>query len=235
MLPGFTSAGYLPPADYGLTLSGLRSSMLVAGPANGYPNWDRAWRVQLADNLAILAGQLWQVGRRTERHHQDYQGRLVMIRNENEYQEAVRRLREERERLAEHRKRLAETGLAAAEVKRALDPLRSFHEQFAEEVESYERLKRGEFGELRNLHGLGTMLVGLRIALGLTQRELAERLGVHESQVSRDERNEYHAVTVERASRILDVLGVELRSLFEEPPVTWRSDAPPAPRAAAGR
>jgi len=140
-----------------------------------------------------------------------------MIRNENEYQEAARRLGEEQERLAEHRKRLKEMGLAAAEVKRALDPLRSFHEQLSEEVESYERLKRGEIGKLRNLHGLGATLVALRIALGLTQRELAERLGVHESQVSRDERNEYHAITVERASRILDAFSVDLRSEFEKP------------------
>lgn len=154
-----------------------------------------------------------------------------MIRNENEYQEAARRLREERERLAEHRKRLEETGLAADEVKRALDPLRSFHEQLAEEVETYERLKRGELGEIRNLHGLGTTLVALRIALGLTQRELAERLGVHESQVSRDERNEYHAVTINRASRILDALGVELRSAFEEPLVSRTSDPPATTRA----
>lgn len=149
-----------------------------------------------------------------------------MIRNENEYQEAVRRLREEQERLAEHHGRLEEMGLAADELKRALDPLRSFHEQLSEEVASYERLKRGELGEIQNLHGLGTALVALRIALGLTQRELAERLGVHESQVSRDERNEYHAVTVDRASRILDALGVDLRSVFAEP-VTSRSANPP--------
>jgi len=153
-----------------------------------------------------------------------------MIRNENEYQEVVRRLREEQERLAEHRKRLEEMGLAADEVKRALDPLRSFHEQLSEEVGSYERLKRGELGELLNLHGLGTTLVALRIALGLTQRELAERLGVHESQVSRDERNEYNAITVDRASRILDALGVELRSAFEQPII--RSQGPR--RAAVG-
>jgi ribosome-binding protein aMBF1 (putative translation factor) len=140
-----------------------------------------------------------------------------MIRNEHEYQEAVRRLHEERRRLREHQERLEHTGLASDEVQRAVDPLRSFHEQLAEEVESYERLKRGELGELRNLHGLGTTLVALRIARGLTQRELAQRLGVHESQVSRDERNEYHAVTVDRASKILDVLGVELRSMFEQP------------------
>ncbi len=157
-----------------------------------------------------------------------------MIRSDKEYQEAVRRLDEERKRLVEHRKRLKDMGLAAGEVKRALDPLRSFHEQLAEDVESYERLKHGEVGEIRNLHGLGTTLIALRVALGLTQRELAERLGVHESQVSRDERNEYHSVTVERASRILDALGVDLRSAFEGPLVTHGSSAPPHTKAAAG-
>jgi len=35
--------------------------------------------------------------------------------------------------------------------------------------------------------------------------------------VSRDERNEYHGVTVDRASRILDALGVSLKSAFEGP------------------
>ncbi len=139
-----------------------------------------------------------------------------MIRNEAEYQEAVRRLAEEKERLTEHEARLKSMGLGADELKRALDPLRSFHLQLEEEVQSYERLKRGELGELSNLHGLGQALVALRIALGLTQRELAERLGVHESQVSRDERNEYHGITVERATRILDALDVRLRSSFEE-------------------
>ena len=150
-----------------------------------------------------------------------------MIRNEAEYQEATRRLREERERLAEHQSRLGEMGLSPDEVKRAIDPLRSFHEQLAEEVESYERLRRGDIDELTNLHGLGHTLVALRIARGLTQRELAMRLHVHESQVSRDERNDYHGITVERASRVLDALGVELRSLFEGP-VVQMSTAHPA-------
>ena len=140
-----------------------------------------------------------------------------MIRNENEYQEATRRIQEEKDRLQKHRKHLEEMGLSKDELKLALDPLRSFHEQLAEEVVSYERLKRGEMAEIMNLRGLGQVLVGLRISLGLTQRELAEQLGVHESQVSRDERNEYHGITVDRASRILDALGVRLISTFEQP------------------
>ena len=140
-----------------------------------------------------------------------------MIRNEAEYQEAVARLREEEKRIDEHHARLNATGLSADEIKRAIDPFRSFHLQLAEEVQGYEKLKRGDLGEMMNLHGLGRMLVALRIARGLTQRELAERLSVHESQVSRDERNEYHGITTDRASRILDALNVQLRSFFDQP------------------
>ena len=46
---------------------------------------------------------------------------------------------------------------------------------------------------------------------GISQRELARRLGVHETQVSRDERNEYFGITLERAAKILNVLNVRLR------------------------
>lgn len=140
-----------------------------------------------------------------------------MIRNDNEYKEAVQRLQDERERHSQHEKQLAKSGLSKAQIKRAMDPLRSFHLQLAEEVAAYERLRRGDLGTLENLHGLGRTLVSLRIARGLTQRELARRLGVDESQISRDERNEYHGVTVERASRVLDALGVKFRSEFDGP------------------
>ena len=60
------------------------------------------------------------------------------------------------------------------QIKRVLDPVRSFNEQIKEEVSSYERLKRGEFDELQNFSGIGRLLIALRIAKGLTQREFAE-------------------------------------------------------------
>lgn len=138
-----------------------------------------------------------------------------MIRHEKEYREAVERIRQEKDRLARQEAELKALGLGPAEIKRALDPMRSFHQQLEEEAASYERLKRGEFDEIQNLRGLGQLLVSLRIARGLTQRQLAEKLGVHETQVSRDERNEYHGITLERAARILEALGVEVRSRVE--------------------
>ena len=138
-----------------------------------------------------------------------------MIRNEKEYKDAVRRTAEERTRLDEHRTRLKQTGLSVDEIKRVVDPIESFHLQLKEEVESYERLKRGEFEELENLRGFGHLLILLRIAKDITQRELARRLEVHESQISRDERNEYFGMTLERAMKVLEALQVRLRTRVE--------------------
>jgi ribosome-binding protein aMBF1 (putative translation factor) len=148
-----------------------------------------------------------------------------MIRNETEYQEASARLADERKRLTDHRARLKEAGLTEEEIKRAVDPMESFHLQLKEEVESYERLKRGEFEELENFRGFGTLLISLRIAKGISQRDLAKRLNVHESQVSRDERNEYFGITLERAMKILDALDVRLHTKVEVEPLRERAMA----------
>lgn len=136
----------------------------------------------------------------------------AMIQCEDDYQQAVCQLKAEEERLRTTQLELQTLNLSEEEIKRVLDPMRSFHEQLKEEVESYEKLKRGEFDEIRNFEGMGRLLVALRIAQGLSQRELAERLNLHESQVSRDERNEYHGISVDRIKRILDALGAEIRT-----------------------
>jgi ribosome-binding protein aMBF1 (putative translation factor) len=141
-----------------------------------------------------------------------------MIRTEAEYREARARLDAERQRLRDQDKQLRAEGLSPAARKRLLDPQRSFSEQLAEEVASYERLKQGDVEELENLHGLGRLLIALRIARGMTQRDLADKLAVHETQVSRDERNEYHGITVDRASRIMDVLKADVRTSVRSSP-----------------
>jgi ribosome-binding protein aMBF1 (putative translation factor) len=148
-----------------------------------------------------------------------------VIRNETEYQEAATRLTDERNRLADHRARLKQAGLGKEEIKRVVDPMESFHLQLEEEVESYERLKRGEFDDLDNLRGLRQLLISLRIAQGISQRELAKRLKVHESQISRDERNEYFGITLDRAAKILDALNARLHTTVEVEPQRSKATA----------
>jgi ribosome-binding protein aMBF1 (putative translation factor) len=146
-----------------------------------------------------------------------------MIRTEAEYQAARTKAAEQSKLIKQQEKQLQAEGLKPDQIKRALDPMRSFTAQIDEEIQSYENLKRGEFAELQNLNGMGELLIGIRIALGLSQRELAERLDVHETQVSRDERNEYFGVTVDRASRILEALDVEVTTTVRRLPSLAKS------------
>ena len=142
-----------------------------------------------------------------------------MIRSEKEYREAVERLRQDEEVLALQKEKLERLGLSEGEVRRALEPMLSFSAQLEEEVEWYESVRRRDFGIIRDLSAVGTLLIALRIANGLSQRELAEKLGVSEAQVSRDERNEYHGITVDRVQRVLDAMNETLTSRVEDKPL----------------
>lgn len=145
-----------------------------------------------------------------------------MIRSEAEYQEALRRLEQDREVAARQREALANEGFTPAEVEHGMEPLLSFQAQLAEEVEWYENVRRRNFAPLTRLTAIGRMLIALRIANGLTQRALAERLSVSEASVSRDERNEYHGITLERAQRVLDALNETVVAHVEEPATARR-------------
>jgi transcriptional regulator with XRE-family HTH domain len=144
-------------------------------------------------------------------------GERKMLKNETEYRRAVQEVTEQRGRLEQQIDRLRSERLTDEQVRVAMEPLWAYHRQLAGEIERYERIKRGEFDMLRNLDRLGELLIAVRIYLGLTQAELAERLGVDSSVVCRDERNEYHGVTLERAAKILNAMRVELRTSVEVP------------------
>jgi transcriptional regulator with XRE-family HTH domain len=62
-------------------------------------------------------------------------------------------------------------------------------------------------------------LIGLRNARGMTQRERARRMDAGKTAVSRDEHNEYHGITVERARKGLEALGVRLVTRVEVEPM----------------
>lgn len=129
-----------------------------------------------------------------------------MIRTEKEYQDMLRRLEQDKEVMKEQRSRLEKLGLKDSEVNSAMEPVVSFHLQLQEEVEWYKQAKNGKFQPVYNLEQIGSLLIGLRISSGITQKEFATLLGVSEAQVSRDEKNEYHGITVERAQKILETL-----------------------------
>ena len=133
-----------------------------------------------------------------------------MIRHDSEYHLALQRVDAERTRLAEVEAKMTLMGMSEEEVKLALEPLITFRLQLEEEIARYKRLKAGDFSDFVDIRHLGACLIAARIAHGTSQRELAKLLNVDESQVSRDERNEYHGISLSRAIKIAEVLGLEV-------------------------
>jgi hypothetical protein len=129
-----------------------------------------------------------------------------VVHTEADYQEALPRLQQDQPVEAQQRAALIATGLKTEEVERAMEPLLSFQAQLEDEVLWYENACRGTLPTIRRLIDIGRQLIAVCISIGVTQRDLAERLGVTESVISRDVHNEYHGITVERAQMILDAL-----------------------------
>lgn len=138
-----------------------------------------------------------------------------MIRSETEYSKAVERIKSEKDIIENTRNNLKKLGLKPKEIARALDPLISFRAQLEEEIETYEKIKRGDFETIENFDGLGRSLIALRIHKNITQKELADKLDVAESQISRYEKNEYRGISIERVNEILKALNAKAVTNFE--------------------
>jgi DNA-binding XRE family transcriptional regulator len=93
------------------------------------------------------------------------------------------------------------------------DALRGQAETFRDEIKHYEDLRDGRINkrELGSLRDLPTALIEARIAAGLTQKALGERLEVKEQQVQRWEANLYSGVGVDRLQEVVDALGMAIR------------------------
>ena len=81
------------------------------------------------------------------------------------------------------------------------------------EVAEYETLRDGKVERLRfdSFEEIGQGLIKARIAVGLTQRQLAERMGLKQQQIQRYEATDYESASFARISEIVDALGVEVR------------------------
>jgi DNA-binding Xre family transcriptional regulator len=85
-------------------------------------------------------------------------------------------------------------------------------DELREDLQRYEDLRSGRVAQrtLTSLRELPIALIEARIAARLTQRQLAERLGLPEQQVQRWEANEYSGVGLDRLQSIADALGVQV-------------------------
>lgn len=156
-----------------------------------------------------------------------------MIRTELEYRRTAEIVAATRARIASERTRLSAAGTPDADVDAHVGLLAGTVDDLNAELQAYERLRAGGFEALREFEHIGDALVGLRIASGMSQRALARTLGIHESQVSRDERYAYRGATVERVTRVLAALGFRVQLTFTStrPGVSGAGGTTPTPLA----
>ena len=90
--------------------------------------------------------------------------------------------------------------------------LESQLQELREQLAEYERLRSGRVTvlELDSLDQLPEALIRGRIASGLTQKELAARLGLKEQQVQRYEATRYSSASLKRVQDVADALGVKI-------------------------
>jgi DNA-binding XRE family transcriptional regulator len=93
-------------------------------------------------------------------------------------------------------------------VRAQRDSLFSQLEDLLEEVQAFEALQNSnELGlDLNSLEALPTRLIEARVAAGLTQKALADQLGVSPQQVQRDEATGYRNANFSRMLEVARVL-----------------------------
>ena len=135
-----------------------------------------------------------------------------MIKNERQYRITKARVERFEDTLARLRRREASEDLNERLLQQLEEEaLASQLDDLRREVSEYEDLKAGKrrvitasFGELPHV------LIKARIALGLSQRELAERLGVKEQQIQRYEATDYASASLARVAEVIDALGLDV-------------------------
>ncbi len=97
------------------------------------------------------------------------------------------------------------------------DAIRSQIATLEAELSHYDLLKSGEitFAKSHSLESLPSVLVQARIAGGMSQTDLAERLGMKAQQIQRYEASEYSGASLDRLIDICEALNVHTTGLFE--------------------
>jgi len=102
-------------------------------------------------------------------------------------------------------------------AKAELEALRSEYENLAMQMYEYETLKSGTVEVLKaySLEELPSILIRARITKGLSQRQLADTIGLKEQQIQRYEAEEYASANLRRLSDIANALGLNISEIAE--------------------
>ncbi len=137
-----------------------------------------------------------------------------MIKNERQYRITRAQAGQFRHALEQFAEQSVESDHLHPLLRKAQeDALRSQLLDLEAQINEYEALRSGQQTafEIESLEELPRALIQARIAAGLTQRQLAERIGVKEQQIQRYEDTDYAATSFARLVELARALGLQVR------------------------
>ena len=138
-----------------------------------------------------------------------------MIKNEREYRITNAQASRFRQTLENIRQRTDEPPELSPRIAQAQEEaVKSQLTDLEREMRDYESLKAGRFKveELQSIDGVATALIKARIARGVSQKDLAERLGVKEQQIQCYEATDYISASLGRIREVADAFSIERKA-----------------------
>jgi ribosome-binding protein aMBF1 (putative translation factor) len=136
-----------------------------------------------------------------------------MIKNERQYRITQARAEEFRQSIVQSESERQTSKLHPKLQLAQTDALRSQLQTLERELREYEDLRAGGHKVLSyaSFGDLPKALVQARIARGLTQKDLADRLGLDEQKIQDYEATDYQRASLARITEIVRALGIEIR------------------------
>lgn len=140
-----------------------------------------------------------------------------MIKNEKQYKITKASIKDFEQAISILEQKIDKSSDAFSELEH--DALQGQLFDLRREVEEYEDLKDGNtpIPEFTNIEELPETLIKSRIALGLSQKHLAEKIGLHEQQIQRYEHTDYESASYSRLKEIFKALALEKEKIGFSP------------------
>jgi DNA-binding XRE family transcriptional regulator len=134
-----------------------------------------------------------------------------MIRNERQYKITKTQIKKFKEALEKFEKQKSKAHPML--VKAQKDAMKSELAVLEGQVKDYEKLRSGKYKILKDssFDDLPIELIRARIALGYTQKQLGELVGLKEQQIQRYEETEYTSASFSRLREIINALGLDVK------------------------
>ncbi len=133
-----------------------------------------------------------------------------MIKNEHQYKLTQNKLKDLEQALAELL--TIKDTLRPRQFSARKNSLQIMIDNLRTEIEEYNGLKQQQTSiKISSIQELPIALIKARIAMGMTQKELAEKMGVKEQQIQRDEANQYSSAGFNRISKVAEVLNIQIK------------------------